>query len=124
VESAPFPPLALVPAAYPRRGVCVVAAGIHARHVGEKSRPPDGGARPGARALYGFVLSGGRAVVSCARPARQRGDARGRAGRDEWSAATERSGGVTAAGRAAAKREASEPPAARSAEGHGAIATE
>ena len=40
-----IPPLALVPDAYPRRGVCVVAAGIHARHVGEKSRPQDGGAR-------------------------------------------------------------------------------
>lgn len=46
VESASFPPPAPVPGAYPRRGVCVVAAGIHARPVGERA-----GRRAVARAL-------------------------------------------------------------------------
>ena len=117
-----IPPLALVPGAYPRRGVCVARGGRHPRAACGRKEPAGGRRRaPGARALYGFVLSGG--ARSCPpRLARQGQDARGRAGRDEWSAsdgaslrATATSGGGGPRG-----REAGSERAARSAQRGGA----
>lgn len=56
--------------------------------------------------LWFFMRSGeGGCFFRPKRRAARRGGARGKAGRDEWSAATERSGGATAAGRAPAERE-------------------
>jgi hypothetical protein len=92
----------------------------HPRAPCGRKEPTAGPRRaPGARALYGFVLSGG--AGSCPpRLARQGQDARGTAGRDEWSASDGASLRATSGGGGPRDREAGSERAARSARRGGA----